>query len=71
MGDLTLSTVSNTVNLTADENTLTLSAPSNTINLGVPAAQVGEVNTGANVGGGDAEVFKVKAGTILQFRMGM
>ena len=46
---------------------LTLTADGTTLDLFV-AAGSGEANTGANVGGGDADVFKDKTGVTLNFR---
>lgn len=58
MSDLILSTIPSTLTLTAAGQELVLSV----------AAGSGEANTVANVGGGDAEVFRDKVGVVLNLR---
>ncbi len=58
MADLILSTIPSTLTLTAAGQELVLSV----------AAGSGEANTVANVGGGDAEVFRDKTAAVLNFR---
>lgn len=55
MADLTLTTSGNSLTLTADGESISFVAS-------------GELNTAANVGGGDAESFRDKTGSVLNFR---